>query len=201
MSDSAWSEAWEFLSTPSARRATQNAPARWPGRGISIHALREEGDALHPTLTSGKSIFLSTPSARRATFGTYLLHPSTVISIHALREEGDTAPQHIPATLTHFYPRPPRGGRLDDPTVGAFGNIFLSTPSARRATPLQISAARLPANFYPRPPRGGRRKATVTKTFTFTFLSTPSARRATQTRKAHKGGKEISIHALREEGD
>ena len=33
------------------------------------------------------------------------------ISIHALREEGDrwaTIPAQLP---THFYPRPPRGGR------------------------------------------------------------------------------------------
>ena len=34
------------------------------------------------------------------------------ISIHALREEGD-AIEIIPITdKAHFYPRPPRGGRL-----------------------------------------------------------------------------------------
>ena len=37
-----------FLSTPSARRATQNhSPAHWPIY-ISIHALREEGDMVGP---------------------------------------------------------------------------------------------------------------------------------------------------------
>ena len=56
---------------------------------ISIHALREEGDAVMAALA-------------------HLLG----ISIHALREEGDREavdrvhPQH------YFYPRPPRGGRL-----------------------------------------------------------------------------------------
>ena len=35
-----------FLSTPSARRATQLADPASPGMEISIHALREEGDAI-----------------------------------------------------------------------------------------------------------------------------------------------------------
>ena len=55
--------------------------------------------------------FLSTPSARRAT-----THPETLmfyllISIHALREEGDEKDDAQTASLWHFYPRPPRGGR------------------------------------------------------------------------------------------
>ena len=35
--------------------------------GISIHALREEGDHLHFRPRRGVRLFLSTPSARRAT--------------------------------------------------------------------------------------------------------------------------------------
>ena len=35
-----------FLSTPSARRATRHGSAAGSGAGISIHALREEGDPL-----------------------------------------------------------------------------------------------------------------------------------------------------------
>ena len=61
------SELVEFLSTPSARRATSGyGYGDGEGSGISIHALREEGDAGHR-------------------------HPrlAVVISIHALREEGD----------------------------------------------------------------------------------------------------------------
>ena len=56
----------QFLSTPSARRATGSGPGPVPDRGISIHALREEGDQ---TMQAPKD--------------------STPISIHALREEGD----------------------------------------------------------------------------------------------------------------
>ena len=56
---------------------------------------------------------------------------------------------------------------------------FLSTPSARRATPA---------------PAGTRMVQLV-------FLSTPSARRATG-ESYHRGcRRDISIHALREEGD
>ena len=61
-----------FLSTPSARRATQRLRCgSCPEYGISIHALREEGDPVF--------------------CGHVLLPP--VISIHALREEGDHDPQ------------------------------------------------------------------------------------------------------------
>ena len=34
------------------------------------------------------------------------------ISIHALREEGDKGAANEPRGEAHFYPRPPRGGRL-----------------------------------------------------------------------------------------
>ena len=37
----------EFLSTPSARRATKKLRLLYPGLSISIHALREEGDTSH----------------------------------------------------------------------------------------------------------------------------------------------------------
>ena len=57
----------EFLSTPSARRATLCRVYRGIRRDISIHALREEGDDELATDATGKAVFLSTPSARRAT--------------------------------------------------------------------------------------------------------------------------------------
>ena len=64
-----------FLSTPSARRATGRADVGYTGAHISIHALREEGDCQHL-------------SKHRAT---------TEISIHALREEGDALPRSTPS--------------------------------------------------------------------------------------------------------
>ena len=78
-----------FLSTPSARRATDHRPDLRLRRAISIHALREVGDYAGAWFYDYIHQFLSTPSARRAT----QLHRGREgrqrISIHALREEGD----------------------------------------------------------------------------------------------------------------
>ena len=190
-----------FLSTPSARRATRQGNRRGYDLGISIHALREEGDRFRPRSLSQRGLFLSTPSARRATFDEYerlinKLHfyprpprggrreciiPGTGaanISIHALREEGDDWTRRTALPSTHFYPRPPRGGRPTRQGLFASTMQFLSTPSARRATV--------------RPPYLRER---------ITFLSTPSARRATISQGNDTTAPEISIHALREEGD
>ena len=103
---------WIFLSTPSARRATFQFIAVHIGYGISIHALREEGDPRARLQLSMPTTFLSTPSARRATTG------------NAGPERG----------TAHFYPRPPRGGRLVREIGLELTRAFLSTPSARRAT-------------------------------------------------------------------
>ena len=59
-------------------------------KSISIHALREEGDAEKFSVVPSRWAFLSTPSARRATISlAHNLH-LLKISIHALREEGDS---------------------------------------------------------------------------------------------------------------
>ena len=215
----------EFLSTPSARRATPD-PA---GAVVSDQ-------------------FLSTPSARRATLSfqpkkeralyfyprpprggrrwvRYTPASSALIFIHALREEGDCTAQMIDPELVqflstpsarrataayllrlaesrYFYPRPPRGGR----------------PCCSGQAPT------LHADFYPRPPRGGRLLCALDQLadqrisihalreegdavfrllwlYHSIFLSTPSARRATYPRCSPCGWSAISIHALREEGD
>ena len=145
---------------------------------ISIHALREEGDLW----CWGHAACL-------------------FISIHALREEGDRLVSMYHPGLANFYPRPPRGGRRPGQFVLDCIDLFLSTPSARRAThhpaahqvagTISIHALReegdsrvvalsaLPSNFYPRPPRGGRPRDLADFMAMFKFLSTPSARRAT----------------------
>ena len=56
-------------------------------------------------------------------------------------------------------------------------------------------------NFYPRPPRGGRHESATVTFKAKEFLSTPSARRATGSFFASSRHFNISIHALREEGD
>ena len=50
-----------FLSTPSARRATEALDAVELLFDISIHALREEGDMSRPALSSGISYFYPRP--------------------------------------------------------------------------------------------------------------------------------------------
>ena len=58
--------------------------------------------------------------------------------------------------LWNFYPRPPRGGRHDYLRTNVGLQLFLSTPSARRATVISWGVNKLLGDFYPRPPRGGR---------------------------------------------
>ena len=59
------------------------------------------------------------------------------------------------------------------------GRLFLSTPSARRATAAGPGRLLPHGDFYPRPPRGGRQGQQIINRSRLEFLSTPSARRAT----------------------
>ena len=79
------------------------------------------------------------------------------ISIHALREEGDWPMALMPARALHFYPRPPRGGRLCIRHVELHQGT-ISIHALREEGDLTAAAAMLIRQyFYPRPPRGGRR--------------------------------------------
>ena len=193
----------KFLSTPSARRATNSRKVVRRPLFISIHALREEGD------------FGPIPDA----------HAFRDISIHALREEGDVMPGDVLyLAQNNFYPRPPRGGRLDGRCNSRTCQVFLSTPSARRATKsereirriLKISIHALREegdavrrrvgaehrNFYPRPPRGGRpRCIPQTRPDTANFYPRPPRGGRPARYCAGASASNISIHALREEGD
>ena len=101
---------------------------------ISIHALRKEGDEPVFCRYRRRQGFLSTPSARRATRQSHYGHCQHEISIHALRKEGDPAGVNPTRKGEHFYPRPPQGGRPAVRSPKGTGAVFLSTPSARRAT-------------------------------------------------------------------
>ena len=110
------------------------------------------------TLCSAVSIlFLSTPSARRATVGevpfTYLV--LEFLSTPSARRATGCSTTTTPSQ-TYFYPRPPRGGRLETVKTTITG-----------------------CYFYPRPPRGGRPFVLSGGIAARGFLSTPSARRAT----------------------
>ena len=170
----------QFLSTPSARRATRRRRRMEPDREISIHALREEGDqriqnkaldanaiSIHALREEGdhhvqvtsilSKSFLSTPSARRATAQTPAWKKFFAISIHALREEGD--PPSVPHFGIEWYisiHALREEGDMSGNRSDTGHPVFLSTPSARRATGYRC----VKHNADP-------------------FLSTPSARRAT----------------------
>ena len=123
--------------------------------------------------------FLSTPSARRATREIIHAKCATQISIHALREEGDGVfERHLRhnGISIHALREEGDGKRM---TPIPFREQFLSTPSARRATPAPPGSTPSQTDFYPRPPRGGRRGMPL----------------------GVEPSQQISIHALREEGD
>ena len=169
----------KFLSTPSARRATQSGktctcvPSNFyprPPRG---------GRHAHISIPAPFAQFLSTPSARRATYKRTELEPSMDISIHALREEGDSRRKRSKSNLKYFYPRPPRGGR------------------PRRAT----DAKHRGSDFYPRPPRGGRR-VFLDEDQSDILISIHALREEGDAGWRYGcSPADISIHALREEGD
>ena len=124
----------QFLSTPSARRATVyrcSASCCWgnfyprPPRG---------GRLLHPCPDTGPRHFYPRPPRGGRLVAQNKLCPGMVISIHALREEGDPDIREILYHQKNFYPRPPRGGRPDARKATPVCAAFLSTPSARRAT-------------------------------------------------------------------
>ena len=205
----------QFLSTPSARRATQffgigrglfwNFYPRPPRGGRQARCARfRPANDFYPRPPRG-----GRPFWRQKTPGV------PFISIHALREEGDLLIRWRTPTWAYFYPRPPRGGRplplhRREPVAG-----FLSTPSARRATAasaapfggLMISIHALReegdasavgcrcsrGNFYPRPPRGGRRSSRAMRPPPSKFLSTPSARRATLEKHLNKKAHETFL--------
>ena len=127
------------------------------------------------------------------------------------------------AAIKYFYPRPPRGGRPSVPsTTTLTTNFYPRPPRGGRPDDITTPWTRK-ANFYPRPPRGGRPADAVRLIAAGLFLSTPSARRATRqmtdcivveeflsTPSARRAtcylrititNNNISIHALREEGD
>ena len=169
-----------FLSTPSARRATNYLAGPIGDFLISIHALREEGDLRLDQVLDLAAEFLSTPSARRATCRQH-------------RHRGDSR---------YFYPRPPRGGRrLSCPNPIQPRYFYPRPPRGGRLSPRLLTVTRV-GNFYPRPPRGGRhiRAAEVARIIAISIHALrEEGDMASLSHRLFRG--RISIHALREEGD
>ena len=111
--------------------------------GISIHALREEGDVAgnrsNPKL---QQISIHALREEGDVGSVQLVTKVMNISIHALREEGDRLQAYPQRYRRNFYPRPPRGGRRYHFALRSRRPAFLSTPSARRATPFLILLTR-----------------------------------------------------------
>ena len=84
--------------------------------------------------------FLSTPSARRATASSGRPAKTTAYFYPRPPRGGRPVSGWATRLLLNFYPRPPRGGRpCCDYSIFLFA-LFLSTPSARRATCEQVTA-------------------------------------------------------------
>ena len=79
-----------FLSTPSARRATDCGNALSGLFRISIHALREEGDLDSWHYAQDYEISIHALREEGDFIQIYRNEVPRVISIHALREEGDS---------------------------------------------------------------------------------------------------------------
>ena len=149
-----------FLSTPSARRATNTLTATAPA-SIDFYPRPPRGGRPGCGLPRSPTthFYPRPPRGGRPAVSKQQAYEKTIISIHALREEGDWLIMSLRVILTqdNFYPRPPRGGRpqlADELYNGISISIhalreegdfatsvslpiriaFLSTPSARRAT-------------------------------------------------------------------
>ena len=145
-------------------------------------------------------IFLSTPSARRTTTVSSVLRCAWSISIHALREEDHGKDYPFCRFSMHFYPRPPRGGRPAWRATRPNSEVFLSTPSARRAT-YNLTDLRQQYNISIHALReegdDGLHRAVNNMAISIHALREEGDERRIAEYKAAI----ISIHALREEGD
>ena len=148
-----------FLSTPSARRATN--PCTDSGH---IHQFLSTPSARRATVrattraANGRQ-FLSTPSARRATRWTAGTTVTTTrfLSTPSARR-ATRAGECTRSLLLNFYPRPPRGGRPDKQYAEQLADK-ISIHALREEGDLMVM--RVPprySDFYPRPPRGGRQQ-------------------------------------------
>ena len=147
---------------------------------ISIHALRVEGDCIFSSSSTILLRFLSTPSEWRATAKYRLEHPTDPTFL--------STPSGWRATAQTFH-------------RGSFAKVSihaLRVEGDQRFNPREVGTN----CFYPRPPGGGRLATWKKLCKRVTFLSTPSGWRATAcTINANCPGDDISIHALRVEGD
>ena len=146
--------------------------------GISIHALRGEGDYSRRPQAPRIRKFQSTPSVGRATAPPSESVQKTTISIHALRGEGDYCRFHRVFNLTISIHALRGEGDCQAYRQSTAHSTFQSTPSVGRATiavrfdrhfddisihalrgegdAIALYRLRETSYFNPRPPWGGR---------------------------------------------
>ena len=148
---------------------------------ISIHALREEGDLRQHKILAAAEISIHALREEGDIKASAFDRAMKLISIHALREEGDLERGDVqdsgPDISIHALREE---GDVACTSSASWAGVFLSTPSARRATggvvvggvgnEISIHALReegdvshgeavlFHVDFYPRPPRGGRQQ-------------------------------------------
>ena len=101
---------------------------------ISIHALREEGDAVQAASRQRGSNFYPRPPRGGRRWRMWSERWGTYFYPRPPRGGRRQTNPRNPDTVINFYPRPPRGGRQ--------GAIWCKSENKKY--------------FYPRPPRGGR---------------------------------------------
>ena len=109
--------------------------AHYQYMGISIHALRGEGDVADGTKIDAMAI-----------------------SIHALRGEGDTNLLTLFVITNHFNPRPPWGGRRQTQIITTNKTVNFNPRPPWGGRQFSLTVSKKPSYFNPRPPWGGRRQ-------------------------------------------
>ena len=154
-----------------------------------------------------------------------LVQVTGLVSIHALRVEGDDLLARGSACAYGFYPRPPGGGRQghQPPHRGPRKRFYPRPPGGGRPTGLpgipvasgvsihalrvegddtySMPPTRRSSSFYPRPPGGGRHRFTRHPCRLWSFYPRPPG--GGRPRRGHLQTQrhQVSIHALRVEGD
>ena len=169
-----------FQSTPSAWRETPHSIPFPDIVSISIHSLRMEGDY-----------------AMGAALGRMLW-----ISIHSLRMEGDWNLDTGQASIDHFNPLPPHGGRRFAADV-MYSKLSISIHSLRMEGDIAQSFQFCRKIVFQSTPSAWRETVAlvVVLPIVCAFQSTPSAWRETLSPAPIIRQFVISIHSLRMEGD
>ena len=134
---------------------------------------------MYSVASLSSSVFLSTPSVGRATRDRLRSRPGFSDFYPRPPWGGRRWGSSRAVLAVYFYPRPPWGGRPPPLFAKSATGLFLSTPSVGRATRRYTQTFRRFSDFYPRPPWGGRQTI----------------------RGDYRKYQQISIHALRGEGD